>query len=127
MPRESIVYLQPNEVCAANAYVRPEFRGLNILNYARACIYKELKKMGYDRVITFVSSKNKSAMRMHHKFGSVPIACVKNFNIFTLCHSYTNLKSNEIVFQGGILIRWNKLFCKMLRKYPISSEKRDQK
>jgi hypothetical protein len=113
--KEVTVHLKPNEVCAVNAYITPEYRGLNILNYARECIYSELQKMGVSRVLTFVNSENKSAIRMHKKFGSVSIGFVKYFNILTLCFAYTSPASNRYHFEKGYFIRWKKLFGKFFK------------
>ena len=77
------IYLKPDEVFALNAYVQKEFRGLGVLNCLRAYAYDELKKSGYERVMTYINSANRAAERMHTKFGSVPIGVLYYIIILT--------------------------------------------
>ena len=107
---DATIYLRSNEVCAANAYIQTNFRGMNILNCMRAYVYDELKKNKYKRVLTFVVDWNKAAIRMHQKWGSVEIGVAKRINLLTLAYHYSNLESNKIIFHGGPFFLWKKLF-----------------
>lgn len=113
---DATIYLKPNEVYSANAYIQPDFRGLGILNYMRAYVYDELKKNGYTRVLTFVVDWNKSAIRMHEKWGSAPIGIVRLCNILTLSFQYSNVTSIKLAFHGGPFLLWKKLY-RRIRNY----------
>ena len=111
------IYLKADEICAINAYIQKEFRGLGILNCMRAYVYNELKKKyGYKRVITFIDSDNHSAKRMHTKFGSIPIGTIEVYNILTLRFRVCTVKSSRIVFYESPLVYWKKLLKKICNR-----------
>jgi hypothetical protein len=111
------IYLKADEICALNAFIQKEFRGLGILNSMRRYVYNELKKKyGYSRVITFIDSDNHSAKRMHTKFESIPIGIIEVYNILTLRFRFCTVKSNKIVFYETPLVYWKKLFKKICNR-----------
>ncbi len=103
-------YLEPDEVCSVNSYIKPDFRGKGIKNYMRAFEYDELGKMGYKRVSSFVFEHNKASIRTHQKWGSVQIGVIKCINILTFTYCYSTLPPNTIVFHGGPFILWKRLY-----------------
>lgn len=110
------LYLKPDEVCPANSYIVPNFRGKNIRNYMRAYELDELKKNGYKRSLGYVYENNIAAMRMHQKYGSAQIGVVKLINILTFTYRYTNLRSYKIIFHGGPLIVWKRLYQRIRKR-----------
>ena len=103
------LYLKPDEVCSVNSYIQPQFRGKGIRNYMRAYEYNQLREKGFKRSLTFVNSNNKPSLRMHQKWGSVPVGMARRINILTFTYHYTNLKTHKIVFHGGAFSNWKKL------------------
>jgi len=107
---DATLYLNSDDVCSANEYIQPEFRGKGIRNYMRAYEYNEVKQKGYKRSVTYVSENNKASLRMHQKWGSIQIGVVKRINILTLTYHNTNLTTNKIVFHSGSFLLWKRLY-----------------
>ena len=110
------LYLKPDEVCPANSYIVPDFRGKGIRNCMRAYELDEIKKIGYKRSIGYVYESNLSAMRMHQKYGSFQIGVVKLINVLTFTYRYTNLRSNKIIFHGGPFVVWKRLYHNITKR-----------
>jgi GNAT superfamily N-acetyltransferase len=107
---DATLYLNPDEICTANEYIRPDYRGKGIRNYMRAYECNELLQKGYKRSVLYMEEGNNASLRMHQKWGSVQIGAVKRFNILTLAYHRTNVTNNRVVFHGGPLLLWRKLY-----------------